>query len=167
MTKSLLILMLMTTQLLAGTCGSLSLCISNDGSYCCIDTGSASCTCCQFHGEILHDACCDEPGCEAVSECCSEHHDEEFLNPDPHGIVASDRCGCTHIPLAISSSQVTTVARSTMAEVIERCSRLVAWLPPLASGGETDAPSRHLRWFEPPAVPEFVLIVLSTVVIRC
>lgn len=166
MAKSLLILMLMAMQVLAGTCGSLHLCISNDGSYCCIDAGPESCTCCHKHGEAAHNACCDEPACEAVPEKCCEHCDEESTEPDAQCIVAGDPCACTHIPLIVSSSQPTTIARSTINESIERCSLLIAWLPSLV-GSDAVAPLPHLRWFEPPVVPDFALTVISTVVIRC
>jgi len=77
MAKSLLILMLMTTQLLAGSGGSVYLCISNDGSYCCFDTGPESCMCChEEQEEIVHDPCCG--GCqEDGNQTPCGHHEEE------------------------------------------------------------------------------------------
>jgi hypothetical protein len=167
MAKLLLILMLMATQLLSGKCGSRHLCISNDGSYCCIDAGPQSCTCCQKHSEEVPYACCDERARGTVSEKCTEHCEEESTEPAAQSTVAGDPCGCTHIPLRVSSSQPTTIARSTINESIERNSLLVAWLPSLGGSDAVVAPSPHLRWFEPPLVPDFALTVISTVVIRC
>lgn len=168
MAKLLIILMLMTTQLLAGTCRSMHLCISNDGSYCCIDAGPDSCTCCQKHSEGVPEACCDEHAGDEVSEKCGEHCEEEITEPDAQSSVAGDPCGCTHIPLMGSSSHPTiTPARTTINESIERCSLLVAWLPALFARDAAVAPSPHLRWFDPPVVPDFSLTVISTVVIRC
>lgn len=167
MAKSLLILMLMATQLLAGTCGLLHLCISDDGTYCCIDAGPESCTCCQKHSEAVPEACCDEHAVDAVSETCCEHCEEESTEPDTQTSVAGDPCGCTHIPLMVSSSQPTTIVRSTISESVERYTLLVAWLPSLVGSDAVDGPSPHLRWFGPPVVPDFALTVISTVVIRC
>jgi len=158
--------MLMTTQLLAGSGGPVYLCISNDGSYCCIDTGPASCTCCHGQEAIQHDACCGEPGCEAVSESCCEPHDEDPSQSDGHGLAAVDPCGCTHIPVMVSSDQPITARSSTTTDV-ERLSLLVALPLALGSGLEIAAPSPHIHWSGPPAVPDFALIVISTVVIRC
>jgi len=66
-----------------------------------------------------------------------------------------------------SSYPTITPARSTINESIERCSLLVAWLPALFARDAAAAPSPHLRWFDPPVVPDFSLTVISTVVIRC
>lgn len=167
MVRPLLILMLMTTQLLAGSGGSLYLCVSNDGSYCCIDTGPASCTCCHEEESIHHDTCCGEPGCEVVSEYCYEPHDEDAPQPDHHGLEAVDPCGCTHVPVMVSSGQPVTIARSSTTTDTERLSQLVALPLALGSGLEIVAPSPHIHWSGPPAVRDFALIVISTVVIRC
>lgn len=164
MAKSLLILMLMTTQLLSGTCGSLHLCISSDGSFCCIDAGPESCTCCHGHDDASHEACLEE----AESEDCCEHCEQLAIQSDAQGLVATDGCGCVHIPLMVTSSQPTTVARDTTRESVERYFLLVALLPSLLNGsGQYVAFSPHHSWFEPSVVPDFALIVISTVVIRC
>lgn len=168
MAKSLLILMLMTTQLLAGGGGSVYLCISNDGTCCCIDAGPASCTCCHEQETIQHDTCCAEPGCEVASESCCEFHEEGSPSSNHYGVVAVDSCGCTHIPVMVSSDQPTTVTRSSMTTDAERISLLVALPLSLGSGFEISAPSLHFRWNGPPTtVPDFALTVISTVVIRC
>ena len=167
MARSLLILMLMATQLLSGSCRSLNLCISNDGAFCCIDGGPESCTCCQKHNERLPESCCDEHARDAVSDTCCEHSEEESTEADAQGSVAGSPCGCTHIPLMVSSSQPTTIARSALNEFVERNSLFVAWLPSLAASDAVNATSLHMRWFEPPVVPDFALTVISTVVIRC
>lgn len=104
MAKSFLILMLMMTQLLTGS-GALYLCIRNDGSYCCLDAGPQSCTCC-----INEDS---ESGIQptlAPQESCSGACGESDLsatneeNRAPRisnlTMVASNNpCGCTHLRL--------------------------------------------------------------------
>jgi hypothetical protein len=168
MAKSLLILMLMTTQLLAGSGGSLYLCVSNDGSYCCIDTGPASCTCCHDHEKIPDVACCSDPACEdesAASSC--EHHQDEAPQPRQIDLLVGDPCGCTHVPVMISSDQPTTVARSSITAEAERLSLQIAFLSAPCVGIEVAAPAPPLRWSGPPAVADFALTVISTVVIRC
>lgn len=167
MAKSLLALVLITTQFLAGNCGSLHLCICNDGSYCCIDAGPAFCTCCQMHGEASHDAGCDDHCCAAVSERCCEHCDHDSTSPDAPDSVAGDPCGCTHFPLVISASQPTTTPRSTIHDAIERNALHIGWQQTRA-GNEADvAPLLHRQRLGPPVVPDFALTVISTVVIRC
>lgn len=167
MAKSLIVLVLMTTQFLTGISGSVYLCISNDGSYCCIDAGPASCECCHEPVEPSHDACCAEPGCEVASEFSCEAHDEDSPQPDRHSFAAVDPCGCTHVPVMVSSDQPTTVARSSTAVDVERLSLLIALPLTLGSGLEIAVPSPHIHWSGPPAVPNFSLTVISTVVIRC
>lgn len=168
MFKSLLMLMLMTTQLLAGSGGSLYLCVSNDGYYCCIDTGPASCTCCHEQEEIPHDICCSDPACEEESAAsCYERHEDEA--PEPQlGLLAADPCGCTHIPVTLSADQPTTVARFSITTESERLALLLAWLPSLHVDDEVvPLTSPHFRRSDPSAGPAFALTVISTVVIRC
>ncbi|WP_437186511.1 hypothetical protein SH668x_003665 [Planctomicrobium sp. SH668] len=169
MAKSLLILMLMTTQLLAGSGGSVYLCISNDGEYCCLDTGPRSCTCCQEHQqEAAHETCCSDAGCtEGIAEPSCGHHDETSPCPEQNRVVKDDACGCTHIPVAASAGHPTTVTRPTVTVDSERLALLVAWLPTWLSGTDAASFLPHFRWTGPPAVPDFTLTVISTVVIRC
>ena len=167
MVKSLLILMLMTMQLLAGSGGSVYLCISNDGEYCCLDTGPQSCTCCQEHQqEAAHETCCSEVGCSGkiAGPPCGQRNESSSLSGE---MVMDGACGCTHVPIAASADHPTTVIRPTVTVESERLALLVAWLPTRL--GDTDAAAflPHFRWTGPPAVPDFTLTVISTVVIRC
>lgn len=169
MAKSLLILMLMTTQLLAGSGGSVYLCISNDGEYCCLDTGPESCTCCEEHQhKAAHETCCSEAGCSgknAEPEC--DHRNGSSPPSDQPLVVLDDGCGCTHFPVAVSAAQATSAARSTFTVDIERLVLFVAWLPTRFSGADAAVFSPQFRWRRPPTVPNFALTVMSTVVIRC
>jgi len=157
MAQSLLILMLVTTQLLAGNSGTVYLCVSNDGSYCCIDTGSTSCECCHDEQEAAHDACCSDPACG-----------DEAPPFRQQGLLAGDPCGCTHIPVLISADQPATVVRPSNRTESERLALLVAWLPSLFLGSQVGVlTSLPTRWSGPPAAPDFALTVISTVVLRC
>jgi hypothetical protein len=156
MAKSLLILMLVTTQLLAGHSGTLYLCVSDDGSFCCIDTGSASCVCCHDEEKSAHASCCSDPECE-----------EKPTESQQLGLSAGDPCGCTHIPVMVSADQPATVSRSSIMTESERLSLHIALLSASFVYVEVVAPSPHLCWSGPPAVPDFALTVISTVVIRC
>lgn len=166
MAKSLLILMLMTTQLLAGSGGSVYVCISNDGSYCCFDAGPESCMCCQDERETVHESRCG--GCEEDGNKapCGRHEEGQPTCPDDDILVAGDPCGCTHIPVVMPSDQPTNVARSSNSVDGERLISLIALLPTLAFDHHAVA-HLPLRLADPPAVPNFALTVVSTVVIRC
>ncbi|ODA29090.1 hypothetical protein [Planctopirus hydrillae] len=165
MAKSLLILMLMTTQLLAGSGGSVYLCICNDGSCTCFDAGPDLCTCCHDeHKEGVRHCCggCEKDGDRAP---CSHHDEEQPVCPDDI-FVAGDPCGCTHIPVVMSSDQPTNVVRPSRSVEGERLFSLIALLPMLAFDHYAVA-HPPLRWADPPVVPDFALTVVSTVVIRC
>ena len=166
MARSLLILMLMTTQLLAGSSGSVYLCISNDGSYCCFDTGPDSCTCCHDEQkEVVRHTCCG--GCEKDGDHALWSHHEEGQPVCLDDIfVAGDPCGCTHIPVVMSSDQPTNVVRSSSSVDGERLISLIAVLPTLVFDHHVTA-HPPLRRADPPELPDFALTVVSTVVIRC
>lgn len=173
MIRSLLILMLVTTQLLAGNCRSLHLCLSDDGSYCCIDAGPETCTCCQKHTDVPHDNCCDklaEPLCEAVAQNCCSHHEQAAPEPeDQHcqdAMAAGDSCKCTHIPLIVCSATPADL-RDTARQSIEPHSIGIPWQSGGFNGLAAAPPLPHVRWSGPPVIAAFDLTVISTVVIRC
>lgn len=166
MAKSLLILMLVMTQLLTGSGGSLYLCIKNDGSGFCFDTDIASCTCCHNH-KVNQQNPCVTCGCEKAESCCKDD-DNEASTSAHHGLLAAESCGCTHIPVMVSSEQPTTVARSSVTTESDRLTLLLAWLPSLRSiDGFVVSASPYRHWSGPPAVPDFALTVVATTVIRC
>lgn len=161
MAKSLLILMLVATQLLAGSGGSLYLCISGDGSCCCLDSGPGSCTCCHEPDDDPQ-ACasdCDEVACRC--------HDGRETPAAPTVEIANDDCGCIHIPLIVSAEQPTRVVRTATTTDAERLTQLIASPPSLDIGHTISVASPPASWGRPPAVPQFALTVISTVVIRC
>lgn len=167
MTKSLLILMLMTTQLSSGSGVSVFVCIRNDGSCICLDSGPTSCTCCKKHDGCQHCACHPDTDCEETVASNCGCHDNESPKPVQFGFLAGDSCGCTRFPVMVSSNQPTTITRSTIPVEVDQLALLAAWLPTLCSGVQVVSTQPHLGWRGPPTVPDFTLAVISTVVIRC
>jgi hypothetical protein len=166
MAKSLLVLMLMATQLLAGSGGSLYVCIGHDGSFCGLDSGPESCQC-SDHDHQPHDACRDSY-CDHTSEFCDEddHHevDQAF---SPSVFLDSDGCGCTHIPLMLSSDRPARFARTSLTTQSEPLGFVVALLPFWNCASHTDALLANGRRNGPPAASDFALMAISTTIIRC
>lgn len=163
MVKSLLILALVTTQLLAGSGGSLYLCISNDGSHWCVDSDPASCTCCRQEAETdEHSGCC----CSHVAGSCDGDRDEH-RTPSESPELAGQPCGCTHILISHPQQSPTTVRASSTTDA-ERLALLVALLPhaPLHDQFVSDGPDLTFRLNSPP-IPSQSLAILSSVVLRC
>lgn len=157
MTKSLLMLALVTTQLLAGSGGSHYLCLSNDGTFCCVDAGPSSCTCC------LPKMDCAEPivGCSHAGEpgnCQITTH--SFSN-----VSAGIPCGCTHIQI---SAQTTPFGfRASTTTDTGRYSQIEALMPydfsdPLAGDGPDSVYRRNSA-----QIPSPTLHILSNVLLRC
>lgn len=164
MARLLLILMLVTTQLLSGSGGSVYLCVRNDGTCCCIDSGPASCTCCdkEDQHEGYADGCC----VHEAGSCDGRHHDNQMPESDQSPLLAGDPFGCTH--LLISSELPTCVSRISAANDFQRIAQLAALVPSLTIWNEFDASSlANARPDRPPSFHDFILIVVSTVVIRC
>lgn len=163
MVKSLLILALVTTQLLAGSGGSLYLCISNDGSHWCVDSDPASCTCCRQEAETDEQSgCC----CSHAGGSCDPSNDEDQIPDGESQELAGQSCGCTHI--LISQSQSPTTLQASSRTDAERLSLLVALLPHVLLCGpfvadELDPEFRHSS----PPIPSQSLAILSSVVLRC
>lgn len=161
MTKTLLILLLITMQLLAGSGASVYLCIGCDGSYG-IETSTESCLCdTDDHADDESCPCdCDDRHCE---------HRETAVHVQLTGDGASkdSPCGCTHIPLIVSSSQSHLLGRSVANLDAGRQSFLLA-VPPNNSVFSALASRADVRWHVARAdVLDFSLTVVSTVVIRC
>jgi hypothetical protein len=165
MAKSLLILMLVTTQLAAAGRGSVYLCIDGSGEYCCLDAGPESCDCCRHVQQQQPDACCE--ACEHEHPGSpSQHESNEKPQPCDGSLVAGDSCGCTHIPVVQSSAESRSAVRPSLSTNIEMSVQLMAVSATLSCVGDAIA-RPPLRWADPPAVPNFAQTVLSTVVIRC
>jgi hypothetical protein len=136
-------------QLLAGSGAAAYVCMSGDGSFCCIDGGSESCTCCH-HEE---GACPD--GCEPAHDHESEGH--EFASNAP--------CGCTHV--LIAADQASRVTRFSPWDEARRGSQVIPLLPILISCDDQVAAQPQLRWHGPPPLPDRRLVLMASVVIRC
>lgn len=100
MIKSFLILMLATTQLLTGSGGSVYLCIKNDGTFCCLDTGAEACRRCVDELPVVE----EEPsGCACCREADSPTlplHESAAASKFVSALVSGDACGCTHVLIA-------------------------------------------------------------------
>lgn len=168
MLKSFLILMLMTTQLLAGSGRSVYLCIGDDGSFCCLDMGPASCTCCADQEVEIseeHSGCgcgCDESKSSRDSERSSR------MEPSAESILRSgDLCGCTHILLS-SEQPSLRVARMSGAVDADYFAQFAAETPAVSgTGAAIDARHSCRQRFRPPTISSHALTVLSCVSIRC
>uniref|UniRef100_A0A7C2NYS7 Secreted protein n=1 Tax=Schlesneria paludicola TaxID=360056 RepID=A0A7C2NYS7_9PLAN len=163
MVKSLLILMLVATQLLSGSSGSVYLCVKSDGTCCCLDSGPVSCNCCHDHGELpqaLADSGCDNVACHC-------HDRDGVRQAEQSAALVDDGCGCTHIPLIVAVEQPARIVRTALATDVERLAQLVAWLPALHVGDDVPVLWPPTTGSQPTGVPDFALTVISTVVIRC
>lgn len=170
MTKSLLILTLMTTQVLAGMGATFYVCVGDDGSYCCIDAGPASCTCCHNDKEqeplILTIPLTAWDGQDGGNSVRGPREQPRPLNRSADAIFSGDSCNCAHIPVMMSSEQPTTVARSPLSPNVEWRWCLFAMPSELGNDDHADTP-HPLRRDNLPDVLDFVLTVVRTVVMRC
>lgn len=159
MAKSSLILMLVWTQLLAGSGGSVYLCISDDGSHWCVDSDPATCTCCQHETEQ------DEGGECRCSRAGMSRDENESPRESP--TLAGQPCGCTHILISNPEQSPTTLRVSSRTNA-ERLSQLVALLHHILPHDQfvVDGPHPALRHNSPP-IPSQSLAILSSVVLRC
>lgn len=158
MVKSLLILMLVATQLVSGSGGSVYLCVKSDGTYCCLDSGPASCNCCQDElPETLADSDCGDAACQC--------HDRDGVQQSV--AIEDDGCGCTHIPLIVVVEQPARIVRTAMATDVERLALLVAWSPAFYFGDDVPVSWPPNTGGQPTGIPDFALTIISTVVIRC
>lgn len=167
MFKSFLILMLTTTQLLAGSGGTVCLCIKDDGSFCCLDTGSEACRRCEDDKPVVE---------EQPSSCCCCHESEsQELQLEVQGslpfselaLTSADPCGCTHILLAQDEANA-KLSRVSAGVGLQQRIQMAANLPgPVLKDG-CNAVSIAVVWqYRPPTVDSQALTVLSSTQIRC
>lgn len=162
--RTILILMMLTSQIIAGMGGSVYLCISSQGIN--LDAGPSACTSC--------DSVDDHKTPERHPTCLkSDHHSSCGCGETPfsHGLandVASidDSCDCLHILVTESSNVPATVTSST-AEIEFRITISDA---AILSQSQLDssrfvqnvvASPRHQVVFDS------TLSILSNVIIRC
>ena len=112
MTKSLLSLTLILTQLLSWSASPLYLCLDDDGSVC-VDFGPDGCQCCQQPAADGH-ACVAEHG------TCKDHdhNNSERQRVDSENALAAGPCDCTHIQ--ILQTQTVTVVSSSVSRDVQR-----------------------------------------------
>lgn len=163
--KQLFILMLMTMQLLSGGGGSVYLCISNDG-LCSIEMGPDSCMSCEVSCATgCNTNRADSPVQNGRMPCSIPECDGLF-HEISESLTTTGSCGCTHIPITMSSDQPKRNARTSIAVDFERFTLRVAHvlksglvcLPAIPS-------SEHRR--NTLAIPNLTLTVVSAVNIRC
>jgi hypothetical protein len=164
MIKSLLVLMLAVTQLLAGSGGSLYVCISNDGSCWCVEIDPASCTCCRQELETTEGSgCC----CSHASGSCDPCND---VHGTPGGELlkfADQPCDCTFILISHPQQSAISlrVSSRTDGEHLFELPALVQHLF-LHDQFVGDGPDLTLK-YSPPPIPSQLLGVLSSVILRC
>lgn len=165
MSKSLLILMLMTTQLLTGGGVSGYICISSNGAFG-FHFGSSSCTSCQVACEVDGKSRGDCNAQQSCSSSCSNHRIDRLNKVTIGTLGVAKSCDCTHIPVTIESEPPTRVARNLTTADYNQLASLVALLPTI--GNCCQATSQTPFHSVGTAVaPDFSLAVISTVVIRC
>lgn len=175
MTRAILILTLMATQLLSVSGDAIYLCVRNDGSTCCVDAGPDSCACCDGHDEMLDSHACQASDCAAselgldhhlAADCC-ENYDVPVPQSSAFAVVGVDTCDCTHIPLTVTSEQPTITSRHGDAADFDFHAFLLA---PVVQEREVFLLSQDFsvqHWLcEAPRI-DFALTAISTIVIRC
>jgi len=165
MAKSLLILMLVTTQLLAGSGDSVYLCIGNDGSYS-IHAECDSCTPSQVTCETGCHSCNDSSLGQQGRSPCGNHPGDRAVSQIGDPLVMAGACDCTHIPLVMASDQPTRTTRNSIAVDFEWLSSLLAQAPTIDIAYQSVL-QLTFRCYDTSTVPDFTLTVVSTVVIRC
>ena len=171
MSKTLLTLMLIAAQLLAGSRGAIYLCTSNDGNFCCFDAGPAFCNCCHdsVGSESLLDDCCNShaphTGCNVSGD--DDHYSSAENNGLPVQVSDSVRlshpCGCSHRLVSIEQGTF-VLASAAHAMVVD----VLLFYSPIKVNQHTLA-ALELRciWCGPPLMCDASFAHLATVVIRC
>lgn len=175
MIKSFLILMLMTTQLLAGSGGSVYLCIRNDGSFCCLNVGPASGTCRELSVTSRDDQVAqiaeNSSGCRCG--CCGDESASQTADDQPAAPtselsdLSGTPCGCIHILLSHDQPSARP-AKALAASDVEQFCQIASDLTSVAQTGGANPDWHSLgQRFRPPAVRSQTLTVLSWVLIQC
>lgn len=166
MIKSFLILMLATTQLLAGGGGSVYLCVKNDGSFCCLDAGAETCRCCEEEIPVVEEK---PSGCSCCSETTSSALSTEESAPSSSfelTLKSKDPCGCTHILIAQDQAQSKLTRMSARSDVQQLVQ--MAALPGCVQLDDLIDSRIALGWqYRPPTIESQALTVRSAVQIRC
>lgn len=174
MIKSVLILMLAATQLLAGS-GGVYLCIRNDGSFCCLDAGPQTCTCCEDKDTdghnlptmIAQEASACGCGCSDSGSSGTRDEDRESRSAELAVVALSDPCGCTHIRLSQDQTSI-RVARTASAIDSDVYAPMVADPSSFTKADGGDGARFTVRGRStPPPMRSHALTVLSWISIQC
>lgn len=163
MSQSLLILMLALTQLLGGSGGSVYVCISNEGTFCCLDAGASSCSCC-----AKEEASCTESGCRCsrnLFQPISDGVENTEYVACATSLIASNSCDCTHILLMVD--ELTSISPSITAAGAFDHVPVSTLLPLVYSGISSHVVALPVRAYILPTTPPLALTLLATIVIRC
>ena len=175
MIKSFLILMLIMPQLLAGSGGSVYLCVRNDGSFCCVDLGPGNCICCPENAGVPITTSDDTSCLENTMGCCcgcsvsQPVEQSDIANSIERVSIfeSSDPCGCTHILLCHEQADV-CVGRVSVSSDVDQFVQMAAGSRAIpAMGGDIELCDNPGPRFTPPAILSQSLAGLSSVQIRC
>lgn len=168
MIKSFLILMLTTTQLLAGSGGSVYLCIKDDGSFCCVDAGAKACRCCEEEIPVAAEP--PPAGCGCCRETAAPKGptgDDASSSSFKFILTSNDPCGCTHV-LIVQDQAYAKVNRISTRSDVQQLVQMAAHLPGLAALDGLNALRTAAGWqYRPPTVEPQALTVRLSVQIRC
>ena len=165
MVKSLLILVLVSTQLLARDGIVAYLCVSNDGAYS-IHFGAEVCPPCDEVNKSDSSSCeqtADKDKCN--SHQCSSHGSGRSAQHSTSSIVSHDACDCTHLPVGLALHQPRGLYRYSAMGDAQRVLGLVISLPPRSLTLNSERQLSCLLSGNK-AIESLTLTVLSTVVIR-
>lgn len=156
MAKSLLMIVLITMQFLAGSGGSAYLCIGDDFEIR-FHIDSNSCSECTVGCSAGEEAKADQ----RHDHCCMTHADYSITD----SMVTADQCDCIHIPVMLASGHVIRIVRPICAEDLKLL------LSPFVFHDATNFNYHTFHWdllslSVWPNSPD-TLFVISTVIIRC
>lgn len=164
MFKPLLIAMLVAAQLSTGSGVSAYVCIGDDGWFR-IDAGAESCSACRS-------VCCTKanlPARDTAQSCCRHPGERkaESAQSEVSAVEASGSCDCTHIPVMVSSEQSAKAVRNLISCELEDSSSSLACQPTIGDifRPAVDRLGLHRSRFL--QTPDFSLVVVSSVVLRC
>lgn len=166
MARVLCVLMLVGAQLLTGSGGSFYVCISNDLSCICLDSGPATCICCQCKEKVGE---CGRCRCQVSCKSCAKpRQNEKTPNSSALGFLSDQPCSCTHVLIATSAGQASSVIRALTMTDTERFVQLFVSQLCIFTGNEVVAPPVfNFCWRSLSPIRDFASTVISTVVIRC
>jgi hypothetical protein len=155
MTKTLLSLLVVATQLLSWNASPLYFCLGDDGSMC-IDFGPDTCGCCLDKSE---DACYG-----AHEPCPADHKHDTHVADHAADHGQSNPCGCDHVQ--ISEPQIAVRHRAVDIDAHDVLAAAVLAVDASAchvAAADVQLTESAFR----PAIPRPALAELSSVVLRC